>query len=375
MRVMRAVDELGYVPNLAARALVTRRTGAIALVISESEERIFGEPFFAGVVRGITTVVGEASRQLVLSLVADPRAGRAARLLPHAAARRRRADALAARRRHPPQPDPGPRAADRLLWPPRPGRPDELRRRRQHRWSAGGGRAPRRARPRRRSPLIAGPQDMIAGRDRLDGYRRRSRPPVAGRRLAGRDGDFSEASGAAAMAALLERRPDLDAVFAASDPRSTSSTTRWCTPCTPRGSWPPSRPACACRASRRSPSTTPLAQPLPTAALLTLVTVFYSFHYFHSRCCCGSARSCSAASSALPVTSRTRSACPACPSDPRLSLYLSLISLIYLFCCSLHVAALARRRAASPLGSRRSALRARFSPRGRVGLASNTCSG
>ena len=68
-RVMRAVDELGYVPNMAARALVTRRTGAIALVISEPEERIFGEPFFAGVVRGITTVVGEASRQLVLALV------------------------------------------------------------------------------------------------------------------------------------------------------------------------------------------------------------------------------------------------------------------------------------------------------------------
>ena len=69
VRVMRAVDELGYVPNMAARALVTRRTGAIALVISEPEERIFGEPFFAGVVRGITTVVGEASRQLVLALV------------------------------------------------------------------------------------------------------------------------------------------------------------------------------------------------------------------------------------------------------------------------------------------------------------------
>ena len=38
VRVMRDVDELGYVPNMAARALVTRRTGAIALVISEPEE-------------------------------------------------------------------------------------------------------------------------------------------------------------------------------------------------------------------------------------------------------------------------------------------------------------------------------------------------
>ena len=31
-------------------------------------------------------------------------------------------------------------------------------------------------------------------------------------------GDFSEASGAAAMRTLLTRRPDIDAVFAASDP-------------------------------------------------------------------------------------------------------------------------------------------------------------
>jgi DNA-binding LacI/PurR family transcriptional regulator len=59
---------------------------------------------------------------------------------------------------------------------------------------------------------------MIAGRDRSAGYRE-----ALG--AVGRDveeslvevGDFSEASGAAAMTALLERRPDIDAVFAASD--------------------------------------------------------------------------------------------------------------------------------------------------------------
>ena len=58
---MEAVDELGYVPNPAARALVTRRTDAVALVIAESEERIFGEPFFAGVVRGISAALDDAS--------------------------------------------------------------------------------------------------------------------------------------------------------------------------------------------------------------------------------------------------------------------------------------------------------------------------
>src|SRR3954454_388776 len=66
--VEEAIAELGYVPNAAARALVTRRTDAVALVIAESEERFFGEPFFAGVVRGIGSALGAAGRQLVLLL-------------------------------------------------------------------------------------------------------------------------------------------------------------------------------------------------------------------------------------------------------------------------------------------------------------------
>jgi DNA-binding LacI/PurR family transcriptional regulator len=63
-----AIAELGYVPNANARALVTRRTDAVALVIAESEERVFGEPFFAGIIRGIGSALTEAGRQLVLLL-------------------------------------------------------------------------------------------------------------------------------------------------------------------------------------------------------------------------------------------------------------------------------------------------------------------
>ena len=47
--IMAAVEKLGYVPNKAARSLVTRRTDSVTLVISESEERFFSEPFFADV--------------------------------------------------------------------------------------------------------------------------------------------------------------------------------------------------------------------------------------------------------------------------------------------------------------------------------------
>src|SRR5689334_21695498 len=64
--VEQAVAELGYVPNAAARALVRRRTDAVALVIAESEERVFAEPFFAGVVRGVGAALADADRQLVL---------------------------------------------------------------------------------------------------------------------------------------------------------------------------------------------------------------------------------------------------------------------------------------------------------------------
>src|SRR3954454_6061414 len=63
-----AVAELRYVPNAAARTLKTRRTDTVALVIAEPADRIFGEPFFAGIVRGISAAVSEAGKQLVLML-------------------------------------------------------------------------------------------------------------------------------------------------------------------------------------------------------------------------------------------------------------------------------------------------------------------
>ena len=66
--------------------------------------------------------------------------------------------------------------------------------------------------------MIAGPQDMGVGVDRLTGYRdaivRAGLTPDE--RLIGY-GDFSEESGAAAMRSLLAVRPGIDAVFAASD--------------------------------------------------------------------------------------------------------------------------------------------------------------
>ncbi|MEU8523304.1 LacI family DNA-binding transcriptional regulator, partial [Streptomyces sp. NPDC048577] len=67
--VERAVAELGYVPNQAARALAGRRTDAVALVIPETEARLFAEPYFMGLMRGASAELADAERQLLLTLV------------------------------------------------------------------------------------------------------------------------------------------------------------------------------------------------------------------------------------------------------------------------------------------------------------------
>src|SRR3954466_2201848 len=48
-KVLGAARELGYSPNQAARSLVTRRTGAVAVVLSEPEANVLDDPYFASV--------------------------------------------------------------------------------------------------------------------------------------------------------------------------------------------------------------------------------------------------------------------------------------------------------------------------------------
>jgi DNA-binding LacI/PurR family transcriptional regulator len=71
---------------------------------------------------------------------------------------------------------------------------------------------------RRRIAMITGPLDTPGGVQRLAGYREELAAAglEADERLVA-EGDYSRASGEAAMATLLEHAPDLDAVFVASD--------------------------------------------------------------------------------------------------------------------------------------------------------------
>jgi DNA-binding LacI/PurR family transcriptional regulator len=69
---------------------------------------------------------------------------------------------------------------------------------------------------------VAGPPDMPAGVDRLTGWR--DVMTQAGRPVdLVEHGDFSADSGASAMAKLLQRQPDVDAVFVASDLMATGA--------------------------------------------------------------------------------------------------------------------------------------------------------
>ena len=215
--VQRAIEQLGYVPNRAARTLVTRRTDSIALVVSEPEARVFGEPFFAGIVRGASQALAATDLQLVL-LMAQGAAQRA-KLERYLVAGH--VDGVLLVSLH--GDDPLPRALSGAGVPAvfcgRPLAPLDLSR--VDADNRGGARAAVQhllARGRRRIATITGPLDMGVGVDRLEGWREaleEAGVEPAGRLVA--HGDFSQESGAEGMRALLERAPDIDAVFAASD--------------------------------------------------------------------------------------------------------------------------------------------------------------
>ena len=72
--VLRAVRELGYVPNAAARSLVTRRTETVALVLSVP--RHGGDALTATVVQYVTGVLEGAGKRITLMLADTPQSHR-----------------------------------------------------------------------------------------------------------------------------------------------------------------------------------------------------------------------------------------------------------------------------------------------------------
>jgi DNA-binding LacI/PurR family transcriptional regulator len=222
--VWEAVAATGYVPNKAARSLVTRRSGAVALVVSEAETRtaddpfmgrFLGDPFFGRVVGGVLSVLSPLGLHLPLKLAGNTDA----RTQLIGDLRQGQFDGALAISLHPQ--DPFPRqlidagvpavlfgrpaesipisyvdiahetaaqlAADRLL----------------HRGC-------------RSIATISGSLDMPAGQDRLTAFR----AALARRGYAyvpSVEGSYTQESGERAMEQLLAEQPDVDGIFVAND--------------------------------------------------------------------------------------------------------------------------------------------------------------
>jgi DNA-binding LacI/PurR family transcriptional regulator len=218
--VERAIEQLGYAPNRAARSLAAHRSDTVALAVSEPSTRLFGDPFFAGTIRGIAATLCGSRYQLVLLMIQDEsdREGVERLLL------RGNTDGVLLLSTRRDDPLPGRLVAARIpcVIAGHPGdRPDAsaigfvdadnivgARRACAHLIRLGC----------RTIATVAGPLDMAPGADRLAGWRRalgEARRPAPSSLVA--EGDFSRASAAAGALELLERHPDVDGIFAASD--------------------------------------------------------------------------------------------------------------------------------------------------------------
>jgi DNA-binding LacI/PurR family transcriptional regulator len=215
--VLRAVEELGYVPNRAARSLMTRRTESIGVVILEESVRLFGDPFFGHLLVGISDGLSEGGLQLVLLMAhSEPEEARVERYLDAG-----HVDGAILVGPHGTDPLP-----TRLA---RAGVPVVLSGRPLHAAPVSYVDVDNRAgarmavdhlvgRGRRRIATIHGTLDLSSAQDRLDGYRDGlAAAGIPADRSLEAPGNFNTTDAAAAMRRLLERHPDLDAVFAASD--------------------------------------------------------------------------------------------------------------------------------------------------------------
>ncbi|WP_230672816.1 LacI family DNA-binding transcriptional regulator [Rathayibacter sp. Leaf248] len=213
--VRKAIEELGYVPNRAARSLASRKTEVIALVVPESTAKVFSDPFFASVVQGAALRLADTEYTLNIVIASEAAPEKTRRYLLGG-----NVDGALVVSHHS-----GDHSYARLgtslpvVFGGRPLSAEEqgsyfvdvdniasAREITEHLLGLG----------RREPAMIASRQDMPAAVDRLLGWRDAVRE-------AGLDdsrveiGDYSPADGAAAMHRLLDSGRPIDAVFASND--------------------------------------------------------------------------------------------------------------------------------------------------------------
>ncbi|MEO6713748.1 MAG: LacI family DNA-binding transcriptional regulator [Mycobacteriales bacterium] len=213
--VQEAITQLGYVPNRAARSLVTRRTGSVALLVREPVGFAVSDPYVGSVIVAASQCLAEHGCQLVVMMAReddDTSAGEYAR------AGHIDGALLVSLHREDPLPQ-------QLLSAGVPivacGRPpmdlpglayvdvDNI----------GGGRlavARLLETGRTRIATVAGPADMTGAQDRLRGFRAAVADAGLNPDLVA-TASFTQASGERAVEQLLAAHADIDGVFVASD--------------------------------------------------------------------------------------------------------------------------------------------------------------
>ncbi len=215
-RVWQVVQAHDYQPHQAARALASRRTNTIGLVIPETVARLFADPFFALLTQGIASICNQHGYFLALTLMTDStdhdtlyrRILRSSLIDGVIVASATLDDPITQRLqesrhpciivgRHPDCPDIPWVDVDNVA-----GAKSMV----EHLIALG----------HRRIATITGPLNTGAGRDRLEGYRQAlTRASIVQDGALVTEGDFTEESGFYAMKRLMRTEPT--AVFAASD--------------------------------------------------------------------------------------------------------------------------------------------------------------
>ncbi|MFD9741224.1 LacI family DNA-binding transcriptional regulator [Umezawaea sp. NPDC059074] len=213
--VHEAIGALGYSPNQAARTLAGNRANAIALVVSEQGSRVLSDPFFAGVLRGVHAELAGRRVQLVLMMTTQQDVEQD--VVGYLSGGHVDGVLIVSLHGQDPLPLKLAEAGVPIVVGGRPLVGDGI----QYVDSDNFNGALEAARylvstGRRRIATIAGPKDMAVGMDRLNGWRRGMVEAGMAADLVAHS-DFTPDGGAAAMAALLAREPDLDAVFVAAD--------------------------------------------------------------------------------------------------------------------------------------------------------------
>jgi DNA-binding LacI/PurR family transcriptional regulator len=214
--IERAIREVGYVPNTAARNLVMQRSQAVGFIVLEPHSLFLEDPNIGGIMLGANATLSAADYQMV-NLVVDSERD-TARITRYLSGGFVDGAIIVSARSH----DPIIQVVGSLALPsafvghPRDLHPEipyvgidnlssaeEITRRLL---STG----------RRRIGMIAAAVDRDSGADRLEGFQR-ALGPHFDERLVAEVPLYDFACGAKGMRTLLEREPDIDGVFAASD--------------------------------------------------------------------------------------------------------------------------------------------------------------